>query len=69
MSEIKPWLTVKEAAFLIGKDTSRIYRWISERGLENRVTSSGIAEVSHRALMLMESETRRGPRRHTTSSV
>lgn len=66
---VKSWLTVKEAAFLVGKDTSRIYRWISDRGLEHRVNSQGVTEVAHMALMRMEAETRRGPRRHTTSGV
>lgn len=33
---VREWLTVKEAAVLIGRDVSRIYRWIDTWELEHR---------------------------------
>lgn len=33
---IREWLTVKEAAYLVGRDVSRIYRWIDTWDLEHR---------------------------------
>jgi transposase len=33
---VKEWLTVREAALLIGRDVSRIYRWINTWGLDHR---------------------------------
>lgn len=69
MNQIKPWLTVREAAFILSKDQSRIYIWIRDRGLEARTNEAGVVEVSHLALMRMESETTRGRPRHTTSSA
>lgn len=41
---VREWLTVKEAAYLIGRDVSRIYRWMDTWGLEHR-TESGVTLV------------------------
>lgn len=60
MSQIKAWLTVKEAAFVVGRDASRIYAWLAAGKLDTQVDASGVTQVGHLSLMRAESEIRRG---------
>ena len=64
---VKPWLTVKEAAFIVGRDASRIYAWIESGKVVSRTDEKGVTEVGHLSLMRTESEMKRGrpAKKHT----
>lgn len=42
---MKPWLTIPEAAALVGKHTRAIYRWISAGKLETATLADGSTAV------------------------
>ncbi len=57
---MKSWLTVKEAAYVVGRHQSRIYRWIENGTLGSRTSPTGVLEVSAADVARVESVTRRG---------
>lgn len=63
----KEWVTVKEAAMLVGRHTSRIYAWIDQGRLATRVNADGVTEVLSRATIRIESEVKRGRPRGSAS--
>lgn len=65
MNEIRSWLTVKQAAFLVGRSANRIYSWISDGKVITRVDEKGVTEVQHLSLMSAEAATKRGRPRTT----
>lgn len=67
MTELKEWVTVKEAAFLADRHVSRIYRWIDTGLLATRVNSAGVTQVLAKAVLRVEPSVRRG-RPHGTVS-
>ena len=56
----KEWVTVKEAAILVGRHVSQIYRWIQAGHLATRTDTTGVTEVMTKALLRIESAVRRG---------
>lgn len=60
MSDVKEWVTVKEAAFLAGRDVRQIYRWIDNGLLATRKSTSGVTMVLSKAVQRIEPEIKRG---------
>lgn len=66
MSEPKEWVTVKEAAVLIGRHVSQVYRWIDAGRLATRVRADGVTVVLSKAVLRIEPSVRRGRPRGST---
>lgn len=60
MTEPKEWVTVKEAAFLAGRDVRQIYRWIESGRLYARANLAGVTVVLSKAVLRIEREVKRG---------
>ena len=60
MSEIRSWLTVKQAAFIVGRSANRIYAWIEAGKVVTKIDEKGVTMVQHMSLMQAEADTRRG---------
>jgi len=60
MAELREWITVKEAALLVGRAPRTIYEWIDNGRLATRLNSDGILEVLSKALLRVEPTVRRG---------
>lgn len=56
----KEWVTVAEAAVLVGRDKRQIYRWIDRGRLATRANVEGVTEVLSKAVLRVESEVKRG---------
>lgn len=58
----KPWLTIAEAAVLVGRHQSRIYRWIDNPKvtLRTSLSTDGTTLVKTEDVMKVESVTKRG---------
>jgi hypothetical protein len=56
----KEWVTVKEAALLVGKAPRTIYEWIENDRLATRLNSEGVTEVLSKAVIRIEPTVRRG---------
>ncbi|MDF2508462.1 MAG: hypothetical protein K0Q52_2321 [Microbacterium sp.] len=56
----KEWVTVKEAALLVGKAPRTIYEWIENDRLATRLNSDGVTEVLSKAVIRIEPTVRRG---------
>ncbi|WP_396657593.1 helix-turn-helix domain-containing protein [Microbacterium oxydans] len=65
MAEPKEWVTVKEAAVLIGRPVSQVYRWIDAGRLATRVRADGVTVVLSKAVLRVEPSVRRGRPRGT----
>jgi hypothetical protein len=63
----REWITVREAAVLVGRHASRIYVWIDQGRLATRVNTDGYTEVLSRAVVRIESEVKRGRPRGSAS--
>ena len=60
---MKEWLTVQEAAVLVGRHQSRIYGWINQGHLQSRVSLRGITKEKTAHVQRIESVVKRaGPR-------
>lgn len=59
-SQPKEWVTVKEAAFLVGKAPRTIYEWIENDRLASRTNTDGVLEVLSKAVVRVEPTVRRG---------
>jgi len=64
---VKEWLTIAEAALLVGRHPSRIYRWIDAGHLPGRENVDGVLEVRADAVRAAEATVRRGRPRGTPS--
>ncbi|WP_336633636.1 MULTISPECIES: helix-turn-helix domain-containing protein [unclassified Microbacterium] len=60
MPEPREWITVKEAAALVGRDKRQIYRWIERDRLATRRNTDGILEVLSKAIVRVEKTVIRG---------
>lgn len=67
MPEPKEWVTAKEAAALIGRHVSQIYRWIDAGRLATRTNAEGVTQVMSKAALRIEPSVRRGRPRGTAS--
>jgi len=56
----KEWVTVAEAAILIGRDKRQVYRWIERDRLATRQNAAGVTEVLSKAIIRVEKTVRRG---------
>lgn len=56
----KEWVTVAEAAILVGRDKRQIYRWINGGRLATRINVDGVTEVLSKAIARVEGEVKRG---------
>lgn len=60
MNEIRSWLTVKQAAFVVGRSVTQIYAWIEAGKVIVQIDAKGLKLVQRMSLMRAESETKRG---------
>lgn len=60
MPEMREWITVKEAALLVGRAPRTVYEWINNDRLATRLNSDGILEVLSKAVVRVEPTIRRG---------
>lgn len=60
MAEPKEWVTVKEAAVLVGRDVRQIYRWIDKGLLYGRADPAGVTVVLSKAVLRIEPDVKRG---------
>lgn len=68
MPEPKEWVTVKEAAVLVGKSVRTIYEWIENDRLATRIDTQGRMVVLSKAVLRIEPTVRRGrPRGRATT--
>ncbi|GAA1207324.1 hypothetical protein GCM10009587_05850 [Microbacterium maritypicum] len=65
MPEPKEWVTAKEAAVLIGRHVSQVYRWIDAGRLATRTNTEGVTQVMSKAVLRIEPSVRRGRPRRT----
>lgn len=65
---MKVWLTIQEAAVLVGRHQSRIYRWIEGGQLSSQVAADGTMQVASLDVARVESVTRRGRPRGSAST-
>lgn len=68
MTEPKEWVTAKEAAVLIGRHVSQVYRWIDAGRLATRVRPDGVTVVLSKAVLRIEPSVRRGRPRGTAGT-
>lgn len=57
---MKEWITIREAATLVGRHVSRIYAWIDGGLLATRANEHGVTEVLSKAVVRIEGEVKRG---------
>lgn len=57
---MKEWITVKEAALLVGRAPRTIYEWIENDRLATRLNTDGVLEVLSKAVVRVEPTVRRG---------
>lgn len=67
MSEPKEWVTAREAAALIGRHVSQVYRWIDGGRLATRVRADGVTVVLSKAVLRVEPTVKRGRPRGSVS--
>ena len=59
---MKLYLTVDEAAVLVGKDRSRIYRWLRSQELKEYPRGDGVTRVNREELVALASSKKPGRR-------
>lgn len=57
---MKEWITIEEAAALIGKTPRTVYRWVEDGRLASRVDSVGITKVLSKAVTRIAPTVKRG---------
>lgn len=62
---MKEWVTIKEGQAIIGGSLRRIYVWIDGGKLATRTNADGVTEILAKALLRVESQTKRGRPRGT----
>lgn len=60
VSDPKEWVTIKEAALLVGRDQRQVYRWVKQGRLATRLSTHGVLQVLSKAAIRVESEVKRG---------
>jgi len=68
MAEPKEWVTAKEAAVLIGRHVSQVYRWIDAGRLATRTNAAGVTQVMSKAVLRIEPKVKRGRPRGVRST-
>lgn len=59
MNHLPEWLTIKEAAALVQRDISRVYRWVREGRMVSEERSTGVIVVRRVEVLELESRMRR----------
>lgn len=67
MPEPKEWVSAREAALLVGRHVSQVYRWINAGRLATRINTDGVTQVRSRAILRIEPSVRRGRPRGAAS--
>lgn len=67
MNQLKEWLTVTEAAFLVGRKKTSVYDWVKSGRLPSRKSTDGVTEVQSQEVLRVESSVKRGRPRGTAS--
>lgn len=67
MSQMKEWLTVIEAAFVVGRDQRQIYRWLKVGKLSKYTDPRGRNLINSAELVRVESTIKRGRPEGTAS--
>lgn len=57
---MKEWLTIPEAATLVGRDKSNVWRWVRSGKLYARTASDGTLEVRRVDVLRVEADIKRG---------
>lgn len=57
---MKDWLTVAEAALVVGRHKRNVWRWIEQGKLRARTNADGVMEVRAEDALRIESVTKRG---------
>jgi excisionase family DNA binding protein len=57
---MKEWLTIPEAAVLVGRDKTNVYAWIRSGKLKTRTGSDGTMEVRREDVLKVEATVKRG---------
>jgi excisionase family DNA binding protein len=60
MNHVKEWLTIKEAAFFVGRGMSTVYRWVAEGRIESWRDTQGRTLVATRDVTRVEANVQRG---------
>lgn len=62
---MKEWLSIPEAAALVGRDPSNVWRWVRSGKLRARTAGDGTMEVRREDALRVESSVKRGRPRGT----
>lgn len=54
------WISIAEAARIVGRNPSQLYRWVEKGILRATVNAHGVMEVSGQDALKVESVTKRG---------
>lgn len=57
---MKEWLTIPEAAVVVGRDKSNVWRWIRSGKLHSRTATDGTMQVRRADVLKVEANTKRG---------
>ena len=64
---MREWLTIQQAAFLVGRKKTSVYDWVKSGRLPSRVGVNGVTEVQSQEVLRVESSVKRGRPRGTAS--
>jgi predicted site-specific integrase-resolvase len=64
---VKEWLTIPEAALLVGRDKSNVWRWVRSGRLYSRTAPDGTMEVRAADVRKVEGAVKRGRPRGTAT--
>jgi hypothetical protein len=60
MNTIKEWLTIPQAALLVGRKKTAVYDWVKAGKLQARIGVDGVKLVASKDAMRVESTVKRG---------
>lgn len=60
MNTIKEWLTIPQAALLVGRKKTAVYDWVKDGRLPARIGVNGVKLVASKDALRVESTVKRG---------
>lgn len=60
MNTIKEWLTIPQAALLVGRKKTAVYDWVKDGRLAARIGVNGVKLVASKDALRVESTVKRG---------
>lgn len=60
MNTIKEWLTIPQAALLVGRKKTAVYDWVKDGRLASRIGVNGVKLVASKDALRVESTVKRG---------